>query len=377
MTFRFVSNVDGTDFVEATRDLDPAETLFVVSSKTFTTLETMTNAAHARATGRSRALGDEAAVAQALRRRLDERRGGGERSGSTPRTCSASGTGSAAATRWTRRSASRRCSRSGPSASRELLAGFHAMDEHFRTAPFERNLPVLMGLLAVWYTRLLRRRRPSRCCRTTSTSKRFPGVPPAADDGVERQVTSRSTARAVDYETGADLLGRARHERPAQLLPADPPGHDGSIPCDFIGFCRPLNPLGRHHDLLIANVFAQTEALAFGKTAEEVAPRARPSGSSRTASSRATGRRTRSSPSELTPHDARRARRALRARGVHAGRDLGHQLVRPVGRRARQGARAADRRRSSRPTRSRSSTHDSLDERADPALPGAEARRVS
>ena len=149
LNFRFVSNVDSTDFVEATRDLAPDETLFVISSKTFTTLETMTNAHSARAWALA-ALGDEAAsrsTSSPSRRTPTRSRG----SGSTRRTCSASGTGSAAATRWTRRSASRRCSRSGPSGFRELLAGFHAMDEHFREAPLERNLPALMGLLCVWY----------------------------------------------------------------------------------------------------------------------------------------------------------------------------------------------------------------------------------
>ena len=268
MTFRFVSNVDGTDFAEATRDLDPEETLFIVSSKTFTTLETMTNAHTARewalAGTRRRRGGDR----EALRRRLDQRRGGRRSSGSTPTTCSASGSGSAAATRWTRRSASRRCSRSGPRRFAEMLAGFHAIDEHFPETPIEANLPALMGLLAVWYGDFF----------GAQTSGVFP-----YDQYLHRfpaylqQLTMESNGKHVTLDGAPgrlrhrrDLLGRAGHQRPALLLPADPPGN-AADPLRLHRLPRSaLNPLGDHHDLLISNVFAQAEALAFGKTPEQV-----------------------------------------------------------------------------------------------------------
>ena len=150
MTFRFVSNVDSTDFVEATRDLAAEETLFIISSKTFSDAGDPDQRALGPRLGGQRA-GQRGRHRQALRRGLHERREGRRSSASTPRTCSGSGTGSAAATRWTRPSACRRCWRSGRNSFAEMLAGFHEMDEHFRTAPFARNLPVLMGLLAVWY----------------------------------------------------------------------------------------------------------------------------------------------------------------------------------------------------------------------------------
>ena len=224
MTFRFVSNVDGTDFAEATRDLDPAETLFIVSSKTFTTLETMTNARTARewVAGRRSAATRRRSPSTSSPSRPTPRRS--PSSASTPTTCSASGTGSAAATRWTRRSASRRCSRSARSTSREMLAGFHAMDEHFRDgAARARTCRCCMGLLAVWYSDFFgaadRRRAALR-----PVPAALPGLPAAADDGDQRQARHASTARRVDYQTGADLLGRAGHQRPALLLPADPPG---------------------------------------------------------------------------------------------------------------------------------------------------------
>ena len=168
MTFRFVSNVDGTDFAEKTRDLDPEETLFVVSSKTFTTLETMTNAHTARRWALD-ALGDEAAIAKHFVAVSTNAEEVVRSSGSTPRTCSASGSGSAAATRWTRRSGSRRCSRSAPRRFGEMLAGFHAVDEHFAETPLGENLPALMGLLARLVRRLLRRPDRRRSSPTTST----------------------------------------------------------------------------------------------------------------------------------------------------------------------------------------------------------------
>ena len=331
----------------------PAETLFIVSSKTFTTLETMTNAAHARATGSLGALGGDDGGRQALRRRLDQRRGGRRRSASTPTTCSGSGTGSAAATRWTRRSASRRCSRSAPSASPRCSPASTRWTSTSATAPLERNLPALMGLLSVWYARLLRRP-DRRGAALRPVPEALPRLPAAADDGVQRQARHArrrpaSTTRPAPIYWGEP--GTNGQHSFYQLI------HQGTklIPCDFIGFDRSLNPLGDHHDLLIANVFAQTEALAFGKTPEEV---------------RAEG-----TPDELVPHrvfegnrptnmilaeradagDARQPGRPLRAQRLHPGRHLGHRLLRPVGRRARQGAGASGSSPSSRAPTSRSS----------------------
>jgi glucose-6-phosphate isomerase len=265
LTFRFVSNVDGTDFAEATRDLDPAETLFIVSSKTFTTLETMTNANTARDWVLD-ALGDKAAIARhfvavSTNAEAVEQFGidvmnmfgfwdwvGGRYS-----MDSAIGLSTMIAI--------------GPKQFREMLAGFHAMDEHFRTAPFEQNLPVLLGLLTVWYTDFFG-------CQTQAVLPydqylhRFPAY--------LQQLTMESNGKHVtldgahvDYPTGPVYWGEpgtnGQHSF-YQLI------HQGTelIPCDFIGFTTTLNPLGDHHDLLNANVFAQTEALAFGKTAQQV-----------------------------------------------------------------------------------------------------------
>ena len=296
MTFRFVSNVDGTDFAEATRDLDPAETLFIVSSKTFTTLETMTNAHSARDWSLAGPRRRREGRGQALRRRLDQRRRRWPSSASTPPTCSGSGTGSAGATRWTRRSASRRCSPSARSNFRAMLDGFHQMDEHFRTAPFERNLPVLMGLLAVWYTDFFgaadRRRAAVR-----AIPEALPGLSAAVDDGEQRQARhARRDARST-YETGPIYWGEpgtnGQHSF-YQLI------HQGTrlIPCDFIALrpaAQPARPAPRH---------AAGERLRPDRgaglrqdAASRSRPRARRTGSCRTASSRATARRTRSSPS--------------------------------------------------------------------------------
>ncbi len=204
---------------------------------------------------------------QALRRRLDQRREGGRSSASTPPTCSASGTGSAAAIRWIRRSACRPCSRSGPSTSARMLAGFHEMDEHFRTAPFERNLPVLLGLLALWYNDFFGAQTVA-VLPYEQYLKRFPAY--------LQQLTMESNGKRVtldgepvDYDTGPIYWGEpgtnGQHSF-YQLI------HQGTrlIPCDFIAFGQSLNPLGAHHDMLLANVFAQAEALAFGKTPEQV-----------------------------------------------------------------------------------------------------------
>jgi glucose-6-phosphate isomerase len=265
MTFRFVSNVDGTDFVEATRDLDPAETLFIVSSKTFTTLETMTNARNAKRWLLA-ALADRAAVARhfvAVSTNEDEVRAFGidpdnmfgfwDWVGGRYSMDSAIGLSTMLAI--------------GPDGFRELLAGFHAIDEHFRTAPFERNLPVLMGLLAVWYADFFDAETIA-VLPYDQYLKRFPAY--------LQQLTMESNGksvtldgRRVDYQTGPIYWGEpgtnGQHSF-YQLI------HQGIrlIPSDFIAFAQTLNPIGDQHDLLTANVFAQTEALAFGKTAAEV-----------------------------------------------------------------------------------------------------------
>ncbi len=289
LTFRFVSNVDSTDFVEATRDLDAEETLFIVSSKTFTTLETMTNAQLGARVGAGRAR-RRVGGRQALRRGLDERREGVPSSASTPTTCSGSGTGSAAATRWTRRSASRRCSPSAPTASARCSPASTRWTSTSATAPFERNLPVLMGLLAVWYGDFFGAETVGRDA-LRAVPEAVPRLPPAADDGVERQARdARRTARRL--RDRRRLLGRARHQRPAQLLPADPPGDEADpgrpdrVRQDAEPDPRPPRP-------------ADVERVRAGRGAgvrqdRGGGPRgghaARPS--SRTACSRATGRRT-------------------------------------------------------------------------------------
>lgn len=265
MVFRFVSNVDGTDFAEATRDLDPAETLFVVASKTFTTLETMTNARTARAWTVG-ALGDEAAVARhfvAVSTNLAEVAAFGidpanafgfwEWVGGRYSMCSAIGLSTMVAV--------------GPERFRELLAGFHAVDEHFREAPLRDNLPALMGLLAVWNTTFLGSDSIA-VLPYDQYLRRFPAY--------LQQLTMESNGKSVrldgervDYPTGPVTWGEpgtnGQHSF-YQLL------HQGTriVPCDLIGFCRSLNPLDGHHDLLFANLLAQAEALAFGKTAEQV-----------------------------------------------------------------------------------------------------------
>lgn len=265
MTFRFVSNVDGTDFAESTRDLDPEETLFIVSSKTFTTLETMTNAHTARQWSLD-ALGDESAVARhfvAVSTNADgvsefgidtdNMFGFWEWVGGRYSMDSAIGLSTMLAI--------------GPERFGEMLAGFHSMDEHFRETPTNRNLPALMGLLAVWYGDFFGAQTVA-VLPYDQYLHRFPAY--------LQQLTMESNGKHVtldgshvEYETGAVYWGEpgtnGQHSF-YQLI------HQGTklIPCDFIGFQRSLNPLGQHHDLLMANVFAQTEALAFGKTADEV-----------------------------------------------------------------------------------------------------------
>ena len=227
----------------------------------------------------------------------------------------------------------------GPDNFRAMLAGFHAMDEHFRTAPFERNLPVLLGLLTVWYTDFFGAETVA-VLPYDQYLKRFPAY--------LQQLTMESNGksvtldgRRVDYPTGPVYWGEpgtnGQHSF-YQLI------HQGTrlIPCDLIGFCRSLNPLGDHHDLLMSNVFAQAEALAFGKTAEQVKAEGTPDWlvPHRTFEG---NRPTNVILAErLTPEMLGHARRALRAQRLHPGHDLADQLVRPVGRRARQGAGQAD-----------------------------------
>jgi len=266
MTFRFVSNIDGTDFAEAVRDLDPAETLFIVSSKTFTTLETMTNAQTARTWSLAGLGGDETSVAKhfvAVSTNATEVSKFGidtanmfefwDWVGGRYSMDSAIGLSTMIAI--------------GPDHFRAMLNGFHQMDEHFRTTPFERNLPVLMGLLAVWYSNFFGSQTVA-VLPYEQYLKRFPAY--------LQQLTMESNGKhvtldgaEVTHQTGAIYWGEpgtnGQHSF-YQLI------HQGTrlIPCDFIAFTKSLNPLGRHHDMLLANVFAQTEALAFGKTPEQV-----------------------------------------------------------------------------------------------------------
>ncbi len=266
MTFRFVSNVDGTDFAEAVHDLDPAETLFVISSKTFTTLETMTNAQTARdwlLAGLGR---DEKAVAKHFVA-VSTNTEGVAKFGID--TANMFGFWDWVGGRYSMDSAIGLSTMLavGPDNFRAMLDGFHQMDEHFRTAPFERNLPVLMGLLAVWYNDFFGAETVA-VLPYEQYLKRFPAY--------LQQLTMESNGKHVTldgnkvaYDTGPIYWGEpgtnGQHSF-YQLI------HQGTrlIPCDFIGFGRTLNPLGRHHDMLMANVFAQTEALAFGKTPEQV-----------------------------------------------------------------------------------------------------------
>jgi glucose-6-phosphate isomerase len=265
LTFRFVSNVDGTDFAEATHDLDPAETLFVVSSKTFTTLETMTNAQTARAWSVA-ALKDEKAVAKHF---VAVSTNAKEVSKFGIDTANMFGFWDWVGGRYSMDSAIGLSTMIavGPDNFRAMLAGFHAMDEHFRTTPFDRNLPVLLGLLTVWYTDFFGAETIA-ILPYDQYLKRFPAY--------LQQLTMESNGKhvtldgkTVNYETCPIYWGEpgtnGQHSF-YQLI------HQGTrlIPCDLIGFCQSLNPLGEHHDYLMSNVFAQAEALAFGKTAEEV-----------------------------------------------------------------------------------------------------------
>jgi glucose-6-phosphate isomerase len=266
MTFRFVSNVDGTDFAEAVRDLDPAETLFIVSSKTFTTLETMTNAQTARAWSLAGVGGDEKAVASHF-----------VAVSTNAREVSKFGIDTAnmfefwdwVGGRYSMDSAIGLSTMIaiGPDNFREMLDGFHQMDEHFRTTPLERNIPALMGLLAIWNNDFLGAETVA-VLPYEQYLKRFPAyLQQLTMESNGKHVTLDGTE--VTYQTNPVYWGEpgtnGQHSF-YQLI------HQGTrlIPCDFIAFGETLNPVGRHHDILLANVFAQSEALAFGKTPEEV-----------------------------------------------------------------------------------------------------------
>jgi len=266
MAFRFVSNVDGTDFVEAVRDLDPAETLFIISSKTFTTLETMTNAHTARDWALAGLKGEEAAIARHF---VAVSTNAKEVAKFGIDTANMFGFWDWVGGRYSMDSAIGLSTMIaiGPDNFRAMLDGFHQMDEHFRTAPFERNLPVLMGLLSVWYADFFATQTVA-VLPYEQYLKRFPAyLQQLTMESNGKHVTLDGTP--VDYDTGPIYWGEpgtnGQHSF-YQLI------HQGTrlIPCDFIAFAKSLNPLGRHHDMLLANVFAQSEALAFGKTAEEV-----------------------------------------------------------------------------------------------------------
>ena len=265
MSFRFVSNVDGTDFAEATLGLDPAETLFIVCSKTFTTLETLTNAHAARAWS-LRTLGDERAVRRHFVA-VSTNAEGVAKFGID--TANMFGFWDWVGGRYSMDSAIGLTTMLavGPEHFRAMLAGFHAMDLHFRTAPFERNLPVLMGLLGVWNSNFLGAETVA-VLPYEQYLKRFPAYLQQLTMESNGKHVSLDGAR-VDYQTGPIYWGEpgtnGQHSF-YQLI------HQGTrlVPCDFIGFCRALNPLGRQHDLLMSNLFAQSEALAFGKTQSEV-----------------------------------------------------------------------------------------------------------
>ena len=266
MTFRFVSNVDGTDFAEAVRDLDPAETLFIVSSKTFTTLETMTNAHSARAWSMAGLGDEEASVAKHFVAVSTNAR---EVSKFGIDTANMFGFWDWVGGRYSMGSAIGLSTMIaiGPDNFRAMLDGFHQMDEHFRTTPFERNLPVLMALLGVWYSNFFGSQTVA-VLPYEQYLKRFPAyLQQLTMESNGKHVTLDGTE--VTYQTGPIYWGEpgtnGQHSF-YQLI------HQGTklIPCDFIAFDKSLNPLGRHHDMLLANVFAQAEALAFGKTPEQV-----------------------------------------------------------------------------------------------------------
>ena len=338
LVFRFVSNVDGIDFIEATRDLDPAETLCIVSSKTFTTLETMTNAQSARDWLLQGLGGDAKAIAShfvAVSTNAEKVAGFGINTdnmfgfwdwvGGRYSMDSAIGLSTMVAI--------------GPTNFRDMLAGFHEMDEHFRTAPFERNLPVLMGLLSIWYNDFFGAQTVA-VLPYEQYLKRFPAY--------LQQLTMESNGkhvtldgRKVDYGTSAIYWGEpgtnGQHSF-YQLI------HQGTrlIPCDFIAFANALTPLGSHHAMLLANVFAQAEALAFGKTADQVKAEGTPDWlvphrvfeGNRPSNTILADR--------LTPETLGKLVALYEHMRVHPGHHLGNRLFRPVGRGTWQDLGATD-----------------------------------
>ncbi len=366
IAFRFVSNVDSTDFAEATRDLDPAQTLFIISSKTFGTLETLTNAKSARDWVVS-ALGSRDAVAKhfvavstnaerVAKFGIDTANmfGFWDWVGGRYSMDSAIGLSTMVAL--------------GPEGFGEMLAGFHEMDEHFRTAPLERNLPVLMGLLAVWYRDFFGLQSYG-VMPYEQYLKRFPAyLQQLTMESNGKHVTL--TGEHVSYDTGAVFWGEpgtnGQHSF-YQLI------HQGTtmIPVDLIGFGKTLNPLRDHHDILSSNVFAQAAALAFGKTEAEVRAEgtpaqrgAAPRDGGQPAFERAAGR-------DPDAADPRHPRGPVRAQRVHPGRHLGHRLVRPVGRGAGQGARGGDDPRAHQRGRARAGPR-LVHQRAHPQVPRAQ-----
>ena len=272
MTFRFVSNVDGTDFVEAVRDLDPAETLFIISSKTFTTLETMTNAHSARDWALAGLGGDPKSIAKHF---VAVSTNAADVSKFGIDTANMFGFWDWVGGRYSMDSAIGLSTMVaiGPENFRDMLDGFHEMDEHFRSTPFERNLPVLMGLLAVWNTNFLGAETVA-VLPYNQYLKRFPAyLQQLTMESNGKHVTLNGTE--VNYQTCPIYWGEpgtnGQHSF-YQLI------HQGTrlIPCDFIAFAQTLNPLGDHHDILVANVIAQAEALAFGKTREQVSAEGTP-----------------------------------------------------------------------------------------------------
>ena len=333
MTFRFVSNVDATDFAEATHDLDPAETLFIVASKTFTTLETMTNA-HTARQWLLNTLGDEAAVAKHFVA-VSTNAEGVEKFGID--TANMFGFWDWVGGRYSMDSAIGLSTMLaiGPDNFYELLDGFHTMDDHFRNAPLRRNIPALMGLLNVWYSDFFGAETVA-VLPYDQYLKRFPAyLQQLTMESNGKRVTL--TGEAVDYQTGPIFWGEpgtnGQHSF-YQLI------HQGTklIPCDFIGFSRSLNPLGHHHDLLMANVFAQSRGAGLRQD--------RGGGAGRRCA-RLAGAASHLPRQPAQQHDpgqradaaaAGHAGGALRAQRLHPGRDLEHQPLRPVGRRAGQGA---------------------------------------
>ena len=333
LTFRFVSNIDGTDFIEATRDLDPAETLFIISSRTFTTLETMINAKSARDWS-LRSLGDDAkAVARhfvAVSTNAEKVAEFGidtanmfefwDWVGGRYSMDSAIGLSTMLAI--------------GPDHFGAMLAGFHQIDEHFRTAPFGHNLPVLMGLLGVWYNDFFGAQ-TAAVLPYDQYLKRFPAyLQQLTMESNGKHVTLDGTP--VEYQTGPIYWGEpgtnGQHSF-YQLI------HQGTrlIPCDFIAFGQALNQLGRHHDILLANVFAQTEALALGKTREQVEAEGTPDWlvphrmfeGDRPSKHHPDG--------PIDPGSAGKTDSVIRAQRIYPGHHLGRRLFRSVGRRTRQG----------------------------------------